>query len=276
MKVAWYGKHFGEEPALVGDKTQGAGAIFFSGCNLKCVYCQNYQISQESLSARAGIGRECSTPQLVAIMLELQAQGAANIDLVTPTIWWRQIKEAVLLAKRGGLIIPIIWNSNAYEPVEILKAMDGLIDIYLPDFKYGDNAVALKYSAAPRYVEIAHQALEEMFRQVGNVQFNEQSLATKGLIVRHLILPNQVESSLLALEQIAEIDKNIAVSLLRQYYPVHRANEFEEINRFVSEDEWQKVFDYMCTLELENGWAQEADCQKVWAPDFTQANPFAY
>ena len=269
VKIAWFGKHFGEEPALVGDETQGAGAIFFTGCNLKCVFCQNYQISQVK------IGRERSASELVEIMLELQAQGAVNIDLVSPTIWRLQLKQAIPIARQSGLTIPIVWNSNAYESVEIIKSMDGLIDIYLPDFKYGDNAVALKYSSAPRYVEIARQAVEEMFRQVGDIQFDERGVAQKGLIVRHLILPGQVKNSLRALEQIAAIDKNIAVSLMRQYYPVYRASEFDEINRFVREDEWQKVFDYLCELGLENGWTQEADCQRIWSPDFHQSNPFS-
>lgn len=269
MKVAWHGKHFGEEPALVGNENQGAGAIFFTGCNLKCVYCQNYQISQE------GIGKDYSIDDLVKIMLDLQAQGAANIDLVTPTIWWRQLSAAILSARQKRLTIPIIWNSNAYEALEILKAMEGLIDIYLPDFKYGADEIAVKFSNAPNYVKTAKAAVAEMFRQVGNVKFDEQGLAIKGLIVRHLILPNQIENSFRALEQIVGIDKNITVSLMWQYYPVHRANEFPEINRFVREDEWQKVFDYLCELGLENGWTQEAGCQKIWSPDFNQANPFS-
>ncbi|MBI5076833.1 radical SAM protein [Candidatus Falkowbacteria bacterium] len=268
VKIAWYGKHFGEEPALVGNENQGAGAIFFSGCNLKCVFCQNYQISQD------GLGKNYSIEELVKIMLDLQADGAVNIDLVTPTIWWRQLKTAISSAKRNGLVIPIVWNSNAYESVEILKAMDGLVDIYLPDFKYGDDSLAMKFSGAPNYVKIASAAVKEMFRQVGQAEYNQFGLMKRGLIVRHLILPGQVENSLRALEQIAGINRDICVSLMRQYYPVHRAKTFPEINRFVNEKEARAVFDYMCGLGLLNGWTQEGDCQEIWSPNFRKKNPF--
>lgn len=144
VKIAWFGRHFGEEPPLAGKG--GAGAIFFAGCNLKCVYCQNYQIS------RGNSGKKYSLEDLADIMLGLQRQGAANIDLVSPTIWARQIKQAVILAKNAGLALPIVWNSNAYESAEMIRGLKGLVDVYLPDFKYSDDGLALKYSGVKNYV----------------------------------------------------------------------------------------------------------------------------
>lgn len=268
IKIAWAGKHFGEEPPLVGDKRQGAGGIFFSGCNLRCVFCQNWQISQ------SGLGKEYSVAELKEIMLDLEKQGAVNIDLVTPTIWWQQVKQAIQLARQDGLKIPIVWNSNAYEKVEIIKQLDGLVDIYLPDFKYGDNQAAKKYSNAANYSVIAKQAVEEMFKQAGGLKIGINGLAKRGVIVRHLILPNNLVNSFRALKIISQINKNLPVSLMRQYYPCHQAEKYPEINRRVSEQEFNKVFEYMCELGLENGWTQEKNCEKVFLPDFSKEEPF--
>ncbi|TFG35494.1 MAG: radical SAM protein, partial [Parcubacteria group bacterium] len=193
VKISWFGKHFGEEPPLVKDK--GAGTIFFTGCNLRCVYCQNYQISQGNVA-----GNNYSIAELVKIMLGLQKEGALNIDLVTPTIWFRQIKEAVIEAKKQGLVIPIVWNTNAYDGIRILKEVEGLVDIYLPDFKYGDDNLAFKYSGVKNYVQTAKESVKEMFRQVGNLTVSQDEVAERGVIVRHLILPNNLENSFKALE----------------------------------------------------------------------------
>jgi len=232
VKIAWTGKHFGEEPPLFGDKSQGAGGIFFSGCNLRCVFCQNWQISQ------GGMGKEYSIEELADIMLDLQNSGAVNIDLVTPTIWRQQVKTALQLAKSKGLILPIVWNSNGYEQPAILKQMAGLVDIYLPDFKYGDDKTAVKYSRAHNYVATATAAVKEMLRQTGNLQVNEQGLARRGVIVRHLILPNNIQNSLTALKILRSIDPKLHVSLMRQYYPLHRAKNYPEINRQITEQEF--------------------------------------
>jgi putative pyruvate formate lyase activating enzyme len=266
IKIAWLGKHFGEEPPLVG--TKGAGTIFFSGCNLKCVFCQNWQISHEDL------GKEYSVEELADMMLELQSDGAANIDLVTPTPWRRQIKEAIKIAKSSGLNIPVAWNSNAYESVAAIKDMEGLIDIYLPDFKYGDNEVAVKYSCAPKYCEVADKAIREMHRQVGGLEVGEDGLAKKGLIIRHMILPGNVNNSLLALEKVAAIDKGLHLSLMSQYNPVYGAKSFNEINRRVLDDEVSAIEDRKWELGLENGWVQETDSAEVFLPDFNSNNPF--
>ncbi len=281
MKIAWYGKHFGEEPPLAGNKRQGAcpvsrengfygaGGVFFSGCNLRCVFCQNYQISQEGL-----FNREVTSQELAEIILDLEKQGSVNIDLVTPTIWFKQIKEALIIAKKNGLKIPIVWNSNGYESVEIIKEMTGLIDIYLPDFKYGIDKTGWKYSGIKKYPQIAKIAISEMYRQVGNLEIKDE-LAKKGLIVRHLVLPDNLENSYRALDIVAGIDKNIYISLLNQYFPAFKAKEFSEINREVTEEEFEKAQDYALKLGFENGWIQtERSCETL-LPDFKKANPFA-
>jgi putative pyruvate formate lyase activating enzyme len=276
VKIAWYGKHFGEEPPLVGNSSSssvgkrrcGAGAIFFSGCNLRCVFCQNYQISQEEL------GKEYSAFELADIMLELQDTGAVNIDLVTPTPWWRPIKESILLARESGLILPVVWNSNAYETLHIIREIGGLVDIYLPDFKYADDNLATRYSKAHQYSRLAYKAIEEMFRQVGKLQVKD-GIAKRGLIIRHLILPGCLDNSLGVLEKIASIDKDIHLSLMSQYNPVYHAGEFPEINRRLREDEIKCVEEKRVKLGILNGWSQERDSGEVFLPDFRKENPFS-
>lgn len=281
IKIAWYGKHFGEEPPLVGNKKQGAcpvsresslygaGGIFFSGCNLRCVFCQNYQISQQGLS-----NQEVTPEGLAEIMFDLEKQGSVNIDLVTPTIWFKQIKEALIIAKKNGLKIPTVWNSNGYESVEAIKEMAGLIDIYLPDFKYGIEEVGWKYSGIKKYPQIAKIAISEMYRQVGNLEIKD-GLAKRGLIIRHLVLPDNLENSYRALDIIAGIDKNIHLSLLNQYFPAFKAKEYPEINREVTEKEFEKVQDYALKLGFTNGWIQTEHSCETFLPDFNKSNPFA-
>jgi putative pyruvate formate lyase activating enzyme len=275
IRIAWYGKHFGEEPPLVGflqgapsvEKRYGAGTIFFTGCNLRCIFCQNYQISQKNF------GREYSVAEIADIMLELQDNGAVNIDLVTPTLWWKSLKEAIILARRSGLNIPVVWNSNAYEVFTVIRSMEGLIDIYLPDFKYMDDSLSIKYSNAPGYSGRAEQIIREMFRQVGILQI-DNGVAEKGLLIRHLILPGHIENSFAVLEKIAAIDKSIYLSLMSQYYPVYHSNRFPEINRRLTEEEIQSVELKRAQLGLENGWNQEAYSGNVFLPDFRKENPF--
>ncbi len=266
VRIAWFGKHFGEEPPLVG--SAGAGTIFFTGCNLKCVFCQNWQISHES------VGKDYSIEDLSDIMIGLQTDGAVNIDLVTPTPWRRQIKEAIVLAKEKGLKIPIAWNSNGYESVSAIKDLEGYVDIYLPDFKYGDDEVAKKYSNAPKYSEVADKAIREMIRQVGLLQVDENGLAVRGVIIRHLILPNNLSNTFLALEKIAAIDINVHLSLMSQYYPVFDAQKFPELGREVSSEEISGAESVKMELGLDNGWTQESNAGEVFLPDFNSPNPF--
>jgi len=266
VKIAWWGLHFGEEPPFVGNK--GAGTIFFTGCNLRCVYCQNYQISQQ------GIGRNYSLEELTKIMLQLQEMGVLNIDLVSPTIWSEQIKEAIIGAKKQGLHIPIIWNSNSYEDVFMLKELEGLINIYLPDFKYGDNGLGFKYSGIKNYVEKAKTAIKEMLRQVGNLKLSKDEIAQKGVLVRHLILPNNIENSLKTLKYLKEIDGNLSISLMSQYESTNKAKDFSEINRNITQEEFKKVFDCFKELGFKNGWVQEMGSNAILVPDFTKDDPF--
>jgi putative pyruvate formate lyase activating enzyme len=266
IKIAWFGKHFGEEPPLVGDR--GAGTIFFTGCNLKCVFCQNWQISHSDL------GKDYSIEELADIMLKLQDKNAANIDFVTPTPWRRQIKEAIILAKKKGLKIPIVWNSNAYENISSIKDMAGLVDIYLPDFKYGDDKAAKRYSQAPKYSEVAEKAIREMYAQVGLLQVDENGLAKKGLIIRHLILPQNLNNTLEVLNKIANIDKKIHLSLMSQYRPVFRSAEFFEINRPVASEEIKIAETEKWALGLKNGWVQETSSEETFLPDFNKIKPF--
>jgi len=268
IKIAWFGRHFGEEPPLVGNKNQGAGTIFFSNCHLHCVFCQNYQISQHRE------GQFYQVKQLADIMLGLQKSGAINIDLVSPTLWWQPIKQSIILAKSQGLILPIVWNSNTYESVYILKELAGLIDIYLPDFKYGDENAGYKYSNIKKYPLTAIRAIKEMLNQVGQLKFDESGLATRGMIIRHLVLPNNLENSFKALEMLARIDKNIYFSLMNQYVPLYRAREFNEINRQLSGVEYQQVVDYFYELGLANGWIQAGASQTTLVPDFKKEQPF--
>ena len=266
VKIAWYGLHFGEEPPLVLDK--GAGTIFFTGCNLKCVYCQNYQISQKNL------GADYSISQLSDIMLSLEKQGALNIDLVSPTIWSSQIKPAIIRARGQCLKLPIIWNSNAYENKDMLANMAGLVDVYLPDFKYGDDGLALKYSGVKNYAAKAKEAIGEMLSQVGNLKLSNNGEAKQGVLVRHLVLPGQTENSLKALDFIKGINANLHVSLMSQYEPVFKAKELPGLDRSLYPEEFEKVFNHLLKLGLDNGYVQELSSHKVFMPDFTKVNPF--
>lgn len=266
VKIAWVGKHFGEEPPLVGEG--GSGTIFFTGCNLRCVYCQNYQISQQN------IGEKYNLKELNEMMIRLQKEGASNINLVSPTIWAEQIKEAIKKAKKQGLKIPIVWNSNAYESEKLIKGLKGLVNIYLPDFKYGNNESAFKYSGARNYVEKAKESIEAMFKQVGNLKMSKERVAQRGIIVRHLILPNNVENSKKALEYIREIDKNIYISLMTQYEPLNKAEDFPEINRRINRQEFEEVYSHQLELGFKNGWVQEMDSSVSFLPDFNKENPF--
>jgi len=261
VKINLWQKHFGEEPVLSGSR--GSGTIFFSNCNLGCVFCQNYQISQ------LGWGKEYSIGELADIMLELQESEAHNINLVSPTHYALQIREAIILAKEKGLKIPIVWNSNAYEKVETLSQLSGLVDIYLPDFKYFSDVSAKKYSDAENYPEIAKKAIKEMFRQVGHLQIDKNGIAVKGLLIRLLVLPENKNQTENILRWIAEtLGKETYISLMSQYYPTYRASEFPEINRSLTPAEYQETVEILETLGFENGFVQELEITPEWTPRF--------
>ena len=249
VKIALYSIHQFEEQCISGEK--GSGTVFFSNCNLNCVFCQNYEISQ------LGKGKEITIKRLAEIFLEQQERNVENINLVTPTSYVPQIIEALKIAKINGLKIPIIYNTNGYERVETLKLLKGYIDIYLPDLKYSDNALAKRLSKVDNYFEIATNAIKEMYRQVGKAQFNENGIMQKGMIIRHLVLPNHILNSRRVLKWINDNMNEVYVSIMAQYFPTYKAKEIEDINRKLTKEEYKKIENYLYRLNLENGYIQE-------------------
>jgi len=264
--------HHGEEPALSGSR--GSGTIFFGNCNLRCVYCQNYQISQPGEGQRS---REVSFHDLARHMLYLQEElGCHNINLVSPSHFVPQLVRALLEAVPMGLRLPLVYNTSGYDDVSVLKELDGVIDIYLPDLRYASSTWAGKYSLAPRYVKYSRRAIKEMYRQVGRLELDESGLARKGLIVRHLILPNNLAGSADSLTWLAsELSPEVTVSIMSQYSPQNRARDFPELAREISPAEYQAVLDLLDRLGFANGWVQELGAQGNYLPDFErEGNPF--
>lgn len=261
-KVALTSLHMYEEPCISGEN--GSGTVFFANCNLSCKYCQNYKISH------LGKGNEVSENELAERFLELQEKGAHNINLVTPTMYAYHIIEAIKIAREKGLNIPIIYNTNGYESVETLRALEGYIDVYLPDFKYYYNEIGQKYSKINNYFEVASTAIKEMYRQVGAPVLDEKGLIKKGLIIRHLILPNNVQNSIQVLKWINEnIDNNVFVSVMAQYFPTYMAKEDESLNRKINKEEYEEVEDFLYSLDLENGYIQElGEHEEEYVPNF--------
>lgn len=260
VKLALASIHNFEEPCISG--RNGSGTVFFSNCNLSCEFCQNYEISQQ------GLGKEISIERLAEIFIEQQLRGADNINLVSPTSYAVQIIEAIKIAKNNGLKIPIIYNTNGYENVETLKLLEGYIDVYLPDLKYAENDLAKKYSKIENYFEIATSAIKEMYRQAGENEYDENGIIKKGIIIRHLILPNHTENSKKVLKWIAEnMAKNITVSVMAQYFPTYKAKEIKDINRKITKYEYQKIENYLYSLDLENGYIQEmGNNEEIYVP----------
>lgn len=248
--ISSYNAHFGEEPPLVG--SSGSGTIFFTNCNLRCVYCQNYPISQ------LGNGNKVTLLELAKIMLELQKRRCHNINLVTPTHFVPQILKGLQLAIKMGLRIPIVYNTSGYESVGTLKLLDGVVDIYLPDARYADNKMAKKYSAAPNYFEVMKKALKEMYRQVGELIINKSGVAHSGLIVRHLVLPGGLSGTRKIMRFIArEISPHTYISLMAQYFPAYQASQFPLLSRKINREEYNEVLQVFKVEGLENGWFQE-------------------
>jgi putative pyruvate formate lyase activating enzyme len=239
--VSSFGPHFGEESFLVGNN--GSGTIFFSNCNLNCVFCQNWEISQ------MGVGEEIDVEELSKIMLKLQKMGCENINLVSPTHQVPMIVDALSRAWQKGLKLPIVYNCGGYESIETLKLLEGIVDIYMPDFKYGDDEKALKYSKVPNYTSVVKRALEEMYRQVGPLNI-ESGVATRGVFVRHLIMPNDASSSEKVLQLIASVSLDIPVNIMTQYYPAFKAHQYAELNRRITREEFIKVVEKARTLGL--------------------------
>ena len=253
VKIALYSVHQFEEPCISGKN--GSGTIFFSNCNLNCVYCQNYEISQ------LGKGKEITIPELANIFLEQQSKNVENINLVTPTSYVSQIIEAIKIAKNNGLKIPIVYNTNSYENIETIKMLDGYIDIYLPDLKYAENDLAKRYSKIENYFENATKVILEMQKQVGKASFNEDGIMQKGIIVRHMVLPNHLENSKKVLKWLKDnLSKGSYMSIMAQYFPTYQAKEnpeYKEISRKLTSREWQEIEEYIDELGIEEGYIQE-------------------
>lgn len=262
IKIALASLHYYEEPCISGKN--GSGTVFFTGCNLQCKFCQNYEISQQ------GKGIEITIEQLADIFIKQQEKHANNINLVTPTMYVYQIIEAIKIAKTKGLNIPIIYNSNGYENVETIKKLKGYIDVYLPDFKYYYNDLAKKYSGINNYFENVTQAIQEMYKQVGSPIIDENELIKKGLIIRHLILPNNIENSKKVLKWLKEnINKEVYISIMAQYFPCYKAKEIKELNRKLTKEEYRKIEEYVYELDIENGYMQElGEHEEEYVPNF--------
>ena len=265
VRIALVSKHYFEEPCISG--RNGSGTIFFSNCNLNCIFCQNHDISQ------GGKGIDVTIERLAEIMLEQQERGANNINLVTPTMYVEQIIKAIDIAKDDGLNIPIVYNTNGYEEVETIKKLNGYIDIYLPDFKYFTNELAIKYSKAPNYFEKVTSALIEMQSQFDEYVFDGE-IMKKGMIVRHLVLPNHIQNSKNVLKWIKEnLRKDIYVSVMAQYFPTYKAIGDELIGRKLSFSEYRKIEQYFYSLDIENGYIQDlGKHEEEFVPDFNMNN----
>ena len=274
--VSSYTAHFGEEPALVG--RNGAGNIFFGNCNLHCVYCQNYQISQ---THKEQIKNQVTHERLAEMMLELQARGCHNINFVSPTHFAPQMARSILIAARRGLTLPIVYNTNAYDSVEVLRQLDGVVDVYLPDLKYADSAEGYEYSKVKDYTEHARRAIIEMYRQTGDsLVFGADGLLKRGLVIRLLVLPNDLAGVRESLEWIRDaLSPRVAVSMMAQYYATNRAAadaRYTLLSRRITETEWLRALSALDELGMEEGWMQEYDgASHYYRPDFTDSEkPF--
>lgn len=267
--VSSYTAHFGEEPPLVG--TRGAGNIFFGNCNLRCVYCQNYQISQ---THKEQIKNQVTHERLAEMMLELQSRGCHNINFVSPTHFAPQMARSILIAAEKGLHVPVVYNTNAYDSVEVLRLLENVVDIYLPDLKYASDEAGYQYSKVPGYKEHSRHTLAEMYRQTGDeLVFDDNGLLRRGLVIRLLVLPNDVAEIRESLEWIKdEMSPRVAISLMAQYYPTHQAETNKRyllLSRRIRESEWMKATHALAELGMEDGWVQEYDgAAFYYRPDF--------
>ena len=262
MVIAKAYLHKWEEPCISGDT--GSGTIFFSGCNLRCIFCQNSEISNKI------VGTTVSTDDFAKICINLEKEGAKNINLVTPTMYVPLIVEGIKKAKDMGLSIPIVYNTSCYENVNTIKMLDGIVDIYLPDIKYYDDNYAIKYSHVKDYFKYSTLALNEMYKQVGKPTFNEDGIMTKGIIVRHLMLPGLKEDSKKVLEYLYKTYKdNIYISIMNQYTPIKTFKRYQELNNKISEDDYDEVINYACDLGIKKAFIQEGETQSdSFIPDF--------
>lgn len=270
--VSSFCAHHGEEPVLSGSR--GSGTIFFSNCNMRCIYCQNYQISQDHTNRQTD---EMDCSELANRMIFLQDKlHCHNINFVSPSHYVPQIVRAINEAIPKGLRLPLVYNTGGYDSLDTLRMLEGIIDIYMPDIRYASASNGEKYSRVPDYVTNNRLAIKEMYRQVGDLQVDENEIAYRGVIVRHLILPGDISGSEQSLTWLAqEVSESVTVSIMSQYYPCYKAKEIPELSRTITYGEYSAVVDLVEKLGLENGWLQEMDAPTNYLPDFSQeGNPF--
>ena len=268
IHIAHYGLHRGEEPFLTGKS--GSGTIFFAGCTLRCRFCQNWQISRWTVKNGDAGTETVTVERLVEIFRELESMGAANINFVSPTPYAHHLKQAIILAKEGGFSLPFVYNTHGYDSPETIESLDGLIDIYLPDLKYGDDETGMKFSGAPAMYSQGRLAIKAMYEQAGLLHLNERGLAVKGIAVRHLVIPGHIESSLQVLDFLETVDRKIHISLMSQFHPGGGSQDsvYPELCRTLSPEEYDRVADYAEALGFKNLLLQEMDSHRNYLPDF--------
>lgn len=269
IRVSHAGLHFGEEPPISG--TRGSGTIFFWGCNLRCAFCQNHQISQGDWGGR---GRVMTADELALETLRLQEDGAHNINFVSPSHVVFQMAESIERAREKGLTVPVVYNSNGYDSIDSLRKIRGLVEVYLPDLKYMENSLAKRLSGVDDYADKAPKAIEEMLDQVGPLRVNDNGVAVSGVLVRHLVLPGHLDNSRECLSALAGLDPNMPVSIMSQYSPRHEAHLHPDINRALSESEYDEITAWALDCGLESAYVQELESQGHYLPDFQRESPF--
>lgn len=264
LKVARAALHYWEEPCISG--SSGSGTIFFSNCNLKCLFCQNKKISTN------GFGKEITINRLSDICIELQKQGANNINLVTPTHYVPSIIKGIKKAKKKGLNIPVVYNTSSYESIDTIKNLNKIVDVYLPDLKYKDDTLAKNYSNIKDYFKVATRNIEEMYNQVGKPIFNQEGIMIKGIIVRVLLLPGHLNDAKEIIKYLYDkYTNNIYISIMNQYTPVEKIDKYINLNRKVTNEEYDELIDYACNLGIENAFIQEGETQEEsFIPDFNK------
>jgi putative pyruvate formate lyase activating enzyme len=265
--------HHGEEPPISGNN--GSGTIFFSHCNMKCIYCQNYQISQES----EGITNKIA--ELADIMLRLEETACHNINLVSPTIWVPQIIEALDIARNKGLALPLVYNTGGYDSSRIIKMLDGIIDIYMPDIRYSDDEMAEKYSSVKNYVKNNRLSIKEMYRQVGELKLDSRGVAIRGMLIRLLVLPDNIGGIKDTLDFLKnEVSTEVYLSIMAQYHPAYRARQYPELSRMITSKEYSEIVRYAEKLGFSAGWTQDHFSfeyeEDLFKPDFKKKNVFKY
>ncbi len=273
IHISHYGLHRGEEPFLTG--THGSGTIFFSGCTLRCRFCQNWQISRWNVGSADNV-ETVSPDRLIDIFYELESSGAANINFVSPTPYAHHIKDAIMNARKRGFSLPFIYNTHGYDSTETIDSLNGLIDVYLPDLKYGDDETGKMLSGAPGMYTHGKQVIKRMYEQAGLLRLDSNGLAVKGVAVRHLVIPGHIESSLQVLDFLESVDRRLHISLMSQFHPCGEKPDslYPELNRTLSHSEYDRVVDYAHTLGLKNLLIQEMASHGNYLPDFDTNHVF--